>query len=144
MKKTDFGLFWRAAALSLLLFLLCNCTLLKPKFDPVAYQYAVILQKEALALMDKAREPFSQHSDEVYRLMTQVENAYEYSRLQFNNARVTSVWEMLRSPGGNQLGQFMLNWHKEDILPVSYIKDIKESVIESFKVLLELEKGKKK
>lgn len=144
MKKTTFWIFWTAAVLCVLFFLPNNCSLLKPKYDPVAHQYAVNIQKEALALMDRAKEPFSLHREAIYRLMTRVEKAYEYARLLYRNDKVTRVWDVLRSTEANRLGQFMLEWEKEGILPALYIEDTKKMVMENFKKLVELEEGKKK
>ena len=144
MKKTTYWTFWAAVVQCVLFFLLNNCSILKPKYDPVAHQYAITIQKEALALMDKAIEPFSRHREAVYKLMTRVEKAYEHTRLLYRNDKVTSVWDVLRSIESNRLGQFMSEWEKEGILPPLYIEDTKKMVKENFKALIELEEGKKK
>jgi hypothetical protein len=130
--------------LCVLIILAGNCKLFKPKFNPVAHQYAVSIQKDAPALMDKANQSFSLHKEDVYRLMTRVEKAYEYSRLLYKNKKITGLWNLLRSPSGNRLGQFMQEWEKEDILSSSYIEDNKKTVMETLKLLVQLEEGKKK
>jgi hypothetical protein len=147
MRKTN----WRymrymrlLTVLSLLLFLLANCSIFKPRFDPVGHQYAVTIQKEALALMDKAVESFSLHRDEVYLLMTRVELAYENARLKYKNDGVTGIWDVMRSPGANQLARFMLDWEKEDILGVTYINEAKKLLQENFDILIKIEESKKK
>ncbi len=131
-------------AFCLLLLVLGNCSILKPRFDPVGHQNAVTLQKEALALMEKASGSFVPHAEAVYSLMTRVERAYEHARPRYKNSRVTGTWDALRNPLGNRLGRFMLEWEKEDVLDETYIKDSKKSVEEDFNLLVELEEGKKK
>jgi hypothetical protein len=130
--------------LCLLLLALSNCSLFKPKFDPVGHQYAITIQKDALALMDRAVESFSLYREEVYWLMTRVERAYEHARPLYKNDKVTAIWDALRNPQGNRLGRFMLEWEKEDTLGDIYIKEAKEMLDEDFKLLVEIEEGKKK
>ena len=143
-KKITYFIVVPLCLLFCLILLTTNCSLFKPKFDPVGHQYAVTLQEEALALMNKANESFSLHSDAVYRLMTRVEKAYEHSRLLVRNDGVTGIWEVLRDPTSNRLGRFMWEWEKEDILDDQYIKETRKLVEENFKVLIEIEEGKKK
>jgi hypothetical protein len=132
------------ALLCLLLPVLNNCSLFKPKFDPVGHQYAITIQKDALALMDRAEESFTLYREEVYRLMTRVERAYEHARPLYKNQKVTNIWDALRNPQGNRLGRFMQEWEKEDTLGDLYIKETKEMLAEDFKLLVEIEEGKEK
>jgi len=130
--------------LSVLFFLLGNCSVFKPKFDPVGHQYAVTIKQEALVLMDKAGESFSLHRDEVYLLMTRVEMAYENARLKYKNDAATGIWDVIRSPGANQLARFMQDWEKEDILGAAYINEAKKLLQENFDILIKIEESKKK
>ncbi len=129
--------------LCLLLVLLCGCSMFKPKFDPVGHQYAVTIQKEALALMSKARESFSLHREDAYRLMTHVERAYEHTRLRYKNNGVAGIWNVMRDPKSNRLGRFMKEWEKEDILNEKYINDAKKWVQKDFELLIKAEEKKK-
>ena len=143
MKKTTLRNVRFIPVICLLLFLLNNCSVLKPKFDPVGHQYAVTIQNEALTLMEKARESFSLHREAVYLLMTRVERAYEHARQKYKNKGVTGIWDVMRDPQANRLGRFMMDWEKEDILEDTYIKDAVKLVKENFDLLIKIEEKKK-
>jgi hypothetical protein len=130
--------------LFLLLILLSNCSMFKPKFDPVGHQYAVTIKKEALALIDKAGESYSLHRDAVYLLMTRVERAYENARLKYKNDGITGIWDVMRSPEANRLARFMLDWEKADILDAAYREEAKKLLQENFDLLIKIEESKKK
>lgn len=132
------------AVLTLLPVLWGNCSMFKPKFDPVGHQYAVTIKQETLALMDKARESFTLHQAAVYLLMTRVERAYENARLKYKNDGITGIWDVMRSPEANRLARFMLDWEKEDILEVTYIEEAKKLLLENFDLLIKIEESKKK
>ena len=144
MRNTNFRFMRFLPVLSLLLILLSNCSMFKPKFDPVGHQYAVTIKKEALALIDKAGESYSLHRDEVYLLMTRVERAYENARLKYKNDGVTGIWDVMRSPEANRLARFMLDWEKEDILDDTYREEAKKLLQENFDLLIKVEESKKK
>jgi hypothetical protein len=126
------------------LVMLVNCSMFKPRFDPVGHQYAVTIKQEALALLDRAGESFSLHQEDVYLLMTRVERAYENARVKYKNDGVTGIWDVMRSPEANRLARFMLDWEKEDILDKDYIADAKKLLQENFDLLIKIEENKKK
>jgi hypothetical protein len=140
MRKTTLPLL---PMLCLLFLGLGNCSMFKPKFDPVGHEYAVSIKKEALVLIAKAGESFSLHREAVYRLMTRVERAYENARLRYKNKGVTGIWNVMRSPGANRLGRFMTEWEKEDILGEEYIKSALVWAKDDFDLLIKLEEKKK-
>lgn len=139
MRKTTL---WLIPMLFLLLFASGNCSLFKPKIDPVGKEYAVSIQMDAQALVEKAGESFSLHREAVYRLMTRVEQAYEHARPRYKNNKVTGIWNVMRNPGANRLGRFMLDWEKEDVLDEEYIKKALEWVKKDFDILIEIEEKK--
>lgn len=128
--------------LFLLLFVFGNCSLFKPKIDPVGKEYAVSIQTDALLLVAKAGESFSLHREAVYRLMTRVEQAYENARPRYKNNKVTGIWNVMRNPRANRLGRFMMDWEKEDVLDEEYIKQALEWVKKDFDLLIEIEEKK--
>lgn len=140
MRKTTLPLL---PMLCLLFLGLGNCSMFKPKFDPVGHEYAVSIKKEALALIAQAKESFSLHREAVYRLMTRVERAYENARSRYKNKGVTGIWNVMRSPGANRLGRFMAEWEKEDILGEEYVKSALVWVKDDFDLLIKLEEKKK-
>jgi len=129
--------------LCLLFFFQANCSIFKPKMDPVGLQYAVGIQQEALELVAKAGESFSLHREEVYRLMTRVERAYEHARPLYKNDGVTGIWDVMRDPLANRLARFMAEWEKEDILDESYTKSALKWVKDDFDILIKIEEKKK-
>jgi len=129
--------------LCLLFFFQANCSIFKPKMDPVGLQFAVSIQQEALELLAKAGESFSLHREEVYRLMTRVERAYEHARPLYKNDGVTGIWDVMRDPLSNRLARFMAEWEKEDILDEGYIKSALKWVKDDFDILIKIEEKKK-
>lgn len=130
--------------LSLLVLVSTGCSVLKPKFDPIGYEYALSIKDDALILISKSEQSFSLHKESVYRLMTRVERAYEHARTLYKNNSVTGIWDVLRDPKANRLGRFIEEWEKEDTLDARYIEEAKKMISEDFKILLELEEKKKK
>ncbi|MCP5049035.1 MAG: hypothetical protein GY940_17830 [bacterium] len=133
--------------LPVLLFLIGGCFWLKTKFDPQGHEYAVTLQKNAMTLIAKAGtgEPFSQYKEDVYSLMSGVEEAYEHARTMGKNGSVTGTWDLLRNPQGNRLAKFMDNWKLEGILKdKEYIDNSKKWIDDEFKLIIQLEQEKKK
>ena len=143
MRKPMLRLMRLVSVLFLLFFFQVNCSIFKPKMDPVGLQYAVSIQQEALEVVAKARESFSLHREEVYRLMTRVERAYEHARPLYKNGGVTGIWDVMRDPLSNRLARFMAEWEKEDILDESYIKSALKWVKDDFDILIKIEEKKK-
>jgi hypothetical protein len=86
-----------------LVFLSFNaCSHISP-FSHFAYQQATSLKAEALALMDKAAEPYANHEKEINELETELEFAYEYAKGRPKNELSTKQWQILKDPNRNLL-----------------------------------------
>ena len=73
--------YWKFYPFLVLLFLtLAGCNNLIAPYNQTAYANATSIKAEALLLMAKAAEPYSDHQSEVDGLMLRVEQAYEYAK----------------------------------------------------------------
>ena len=131
---------------SLLIFslMITGCFWVKAKLDPMGQELALTIQKQTPGLMDKAANSFYQYRNDVYKLMTLVEEAYENARTLRKNDSITGMWNVLRSPNGNRLGKFMKMWEWEGKLDQDTIKTYKEWVMKDIDAIVKLEEEKKK
>lgn len=141
MKKTSF---WFFGLLSLFLYIsiLNGCASLISPFNQTAYEYATSLKVEALALMDKATEPYSTHQEEINEFMMEVEKAYEYAKGRPKNEISSQQWERLKDPNKNLLGGFMKRWKEKETLKKTFIQGAKGIVSDAFDTIIGLESGK--
>jgi hypothetical protein len=120
------------------------CGPLISPFDHTAYEYAISLKVESLALMDKAAEPYVNHEREVKDLMLQVEKAYEYAKGRPKNEITAKQWEILKDPDRNLLGGFMKYWREKSQVSNVFIKEAKGLVADAFDMISGLESKKLK
>jgi len=133
------GVFSIAFVLSL--FSLFACSYISP-YSHFAYQQATSLKVEALALMDKATDPYANHEKEVKELESKIEKAYEYDKGRPKNKLSTAQWEILKDPNRNLLGGFIIRWEKDKKLSLTFIKETKGLVADAFDTISGLESGK--
>jgi hypothetical protein len=107
----------------------------------MAYQQAISLKVDSLALMGKATQPYVDHETEVETLMLRIEKAYEYARGRPNNQFMTQQWEILKDPERNLLGGFIKRWHDEGSLSVSFVIEAKRQISSAFDQIIGLESG---
>lgn len=120
---------------------LYECSYISP-YSHYAYQRTVSLKVEALALMNKATEPYARHEQEIEKLETKIEMAYEYSRGRPKNELSTKQWQILKDPEGNLLGGFMKRWEEKTTLSRGFIKEARGLVADAFDTISGLESGK--
>ena len=123
--------------------LLSSCSTISP-FNQVAYEQATSLKVEALALMDKATEPFANHQKDVDALMMKVDKAYEYAKGRPNNSDSTKQWAIIKDPSRNSLGGFLKRWEEKSTLSKTFITEAKGLVSDGFNTVIGLEGGKLK
>ncbi|MFQ5703470.1 MAG: hypothetical protein ACE5HT_05540 [Gemmatimonadales bacterium] len=111
-------------------------------FDQHAYENATSLKAEALALMDRAVDPFQMHGDEVHYFMTRVEAAYEYSKGIPKNGPSAAQWEILRARDGALLWGFFDLWKRRGTLIAGDIEAGKKNVADAFDSIIRLEAEK--
>lgn len=120
------------------------CSNTQAVFSEQAYQQAVSLKVESLALMDKATEAYSAHESEINQLKTDLEKAYEYAWGRKNNETTARQWEILINPDRNLLGGFLKRWEQKGSMPQVFIDENKRIIADAFDTVIELESGKRK
>ena len=113
-------------------------------YNETEYQYATSLKAEALALMDKATEPYAQHQADAEKLTLDLSKAYEYAAGRPNNEISAKQWQILRDTSRNLLGSFLARWKAEKTLGSTYLADKKQQVSDAFDTISSLESGKAK
>ncbi len=131
----------RKISMVVLLIVLSACTTIAP-FSQTAYEQATSIKAEALVLMDKATEQYSNHKVEVAALRLEVEKAYEYSKGRPKNEVSTAQWEIIRNPDRNSLGGFLNRWETSGTLARPFINEAKKLVSDGFDTVIGLESGK--
>lgn len=126
----------------LCLFLFDGCAPLISSFDQVAYEKATSLKVEALALMDKASESYSEHQKNANEVLLEAEKAYEYAKGQPKNEISAKQWEKLIDPQKNLLGGFLKRWKEKGNLSEAFIREAKGLITEAFDLIIGLESGK--
>lgn len=121
-----------------------SCTNLQAVYNEQAYQQAVSLKVESLALMEKATTPYENHENEIIDLKQELNKAYEYANGRPNNKETASQWQLLKDPDRNLLGGFLHRWEQEETLSAGFIEEAKDLVGDAFTKIIELESGKRK
>ena len=118
-----------------------GCASSVAEYDRQAYQQAVALKVESLALMDKAVEPYSNHKASVDALLVSLEKAYEYDKGRPRNEAVVKQWEILKDPDRRLLGYFLRRWQDEEQLNEAYVVGQKKSVSLAYDQIIGLLSG---
>lgn len=141
--KMKIAIIINATITALLIGIATGCSTTSP-FSEKGYEQATSLKVEAMATMDKAREPYSSQRQVVERLTFNIEKAYEYAKGRPNNGEVAQQWKIIKDPARNSLGGFLKRWQDSVILNESYILEAKGIVSDGFDTVIELESGKRK
>jgi len=123
--------------------ILSACVSVAP-FSERAYEQAISLKVESLALMGMAEEPFGTHEGEVRRLMLEARKAYEFAKGRPGNTMSARQWEILMSPDRNLLGGYLRRWEEESVLSRTFIDEARGLVSDAFDTIVGLESGKVK
>lgn len=111
-------------------------------FSPIAYEQATSLKVDALAIMDRAIEPYADHRAEAESLMIRLAKAYEFAKGRPSNDVSTRQWRILIDPERNLLGGFLARWKKESRLSTTFVTEAKGLVADAFDTIIGLESGK--
>ncbi len=133
---------WRNCFAYMWLMLLLSACATTAFYDQAAYQQAVNLKVEALALMDKATEAYAAHQANIEEILLRIEKAYEYDRGRKMNQISVQMWENLKNPDKNLLGGFLKRWKEKNLLRRAFIDEAKKLVGEAFDQIIQLESGK--
>lgn len=133
----------RAAPLCILVLLaVVGCAPTIAPFSERAYEQAVELKVEALAVMGAATEPFDAHRDAVETLRLELDKAYEFAHGRPDNELSARQWEILRSPDRNLLGGFLARWEAQGSLSPFFVTEAQGLVADAFDTVIGLESGK--
>lgn len=114
------------------------------RFNEQAYQQAVSLKIESLALTDKADEPYENHRSEIEDLQLNLQKAYEYAKGRPDNAITVRQWEILLDPERNSLGGLLARWEENNQLSGVFVQEAKGLISDGFDAIIGLESGKVK
>jgi hypothetical protein len=130
-----------AVSIALIAVTLTACSTIAP-YSQYAYQQATSIKVDALALMDKATEPYTSHATDVQNLETEIDKAYEYAKSRPKNELSTKQWALLKDPDHNLLGGFLKRWKAQSTLSAVFIKEAEGLVGDAFDTISGLESGK--
>lgn len=142
---------WRAkpALLITLMLALClgtalilgSCTSIAI-YSETAYEQAVSLKVESLALMDKATEACADHKIEIEALKTKLQTAYEFAKGRPKNEISAKQWQIMIDPDRNMIGGFLKRWEENAALTQTFIDEAKGLISDGFDAIIGLESGK--
>ena len=126
---------------SLSILLLTSACTVMPKFDRLAYEKAVSLKVDSLALMDNATESYATYENEATELTKRVETAYEYAKGKPQNKIITKQWLIIKDPERHQIGGYLKRWKEKGTLSKTFIEESKKTIAEGFDQVIGLESG---
>jgi hypothetical protein len=142
MKVTRISSFICAMSMLLASLLLPGCKPLIAVYDQYAYTQVTSVKVDALNLIDKATDNFSEHAAEVEAVNVKIEKAYEYEKHRPKNGITVKMWEILKSADKNLYGGVIKRWKAESKLGRGFITEIKAQISEGFDLIAELESQK--
>ncbi len=128
--------------LLLALLALAGCAPTIAPFSEAAYEQAVSLKVESLALMGAATEPFDAHRDAVEALRLELEKAYEFALGRPQNEISARQWAILTAADRNLLGGFLARWEAQGTLSPVFVAEAQRVVADAFDTVIGLESGK--
>ena len=128
-------------SISLIVLFLVSCSTISP-FSETAYKQSTSIKASALALMDKAQEPYSNYCKKVEDLMLEARKAYEYAKGRPKNEESAEQWAIMIDPKGNMLAGFFEKWKSEGKQSKFFIEEAKEQISKGFDQISALESGK--
>ena len=132
---------WRGClAQAGLLLLLLGCA--TAPFDPAAYQSAVQLKFETLALIDRSSERYAAHKAGAEALAGKYAEAYDAAAKLAGNQAAAEQWLAIRDPQGSSAGGVLQSWKQKGPLRPAVRAEKKRAVTRHFDRLICLEASK--
>ena len=113
-------------------------------FNQLAYQQSVSIKSNALTLISRAVENYTDHQSEIDSLKHSVENAYQYSKTIPNNVETIAQWEIIRDPNRSSLFGLLERWKNKTTLSDTFISEVKLLIASDFNEIIDLENNKRK
>jgi hypothetical protein len=114
------------------------------EFNQVALDKTVSVKIDALNLISKANEDYTNHQSEIDSLKTNVENVYQFSKTIPNNTESIAQWEIIRDPQRNSLFGLLELWKNKTTLSDTFISQVKILIAFDFNMIIDLENNKRK
>ena len=111
-------------------------------FNQLAYQQSVSIKSNALTLISKADENYTDHQSEIDSLKISVENAYQFSKTIPNNEETVSQWEIIRDPNRSSLFGLLERWKNKERLSDTFISEVKLLISFDFNLIIDFENNK--
>jgi hypothetical protein len=118
-----------------------GCNYIAP-YNQHAYEQTTSLKVEALSLVAKANEPYSNHEKEIQQLKLKMLKAHEYARGIPRNLEVTEQWAILINPAGKSMFGFLDFWEKNNRMSALFTEEYKKEIKKHFNAIIELEAAK--
>lgn len=123
-----------------LLFLLTGCN--TPTFDPAAYQTAVQLKYETLALIDKSGQKYSAHQAEAEILMSKYQAAEAVAARTETNKPLAEAWKIISAPNTGSAGEYFATWKQRGTMRPAIRAEKKIQIGRQFDYVVCLEAAK--
>jgi hypothetical protein len=88
-----------------------GCNYIAP-YNQHAYEQTTSLKVEAMSLVAKANEPYSDHEKEIEQFKLKMLKAHEYARGIPKNLEAAEQWAILINPEGKSMFGFLDFWKK--------------------------------
>ncbi|MDR3667472.1 MAG: hypothetical protein P4L35_11575 [Ignavibacteriaceae bacterium] len=113
-------------------------------FNQVAYDQSLSIKSDALNLISKAADNYSDHQSEIDSLKLNVEIAYQYSKTIPNNTGTIAQWEIIRDPNSSSLFGLLDRWKSKTQLSGTFISEVKLLIASDFNTIIDFENRKRK
>jgi uncharacterized protein YeaO (DUF488 family) len=118
-----------------------GCNYIAP-YNQHAYEQTTSLKVEALSLVAKANEAYSDHEKEIEQFKLRMLKAHEYARGIPKNLEATEQWAILINPEGRSMFGFLDFWKKNNQVSEMFAEEYKKEIDKHFNAIIELEAGK--
>jgi hypothetical protein len=113
-----------------------GCKNLQSTYSAQAYQQAISLKVEAMALMDEATNPYSEHEEKIVEVKREMTKAYEYARRRPNNEESTQQWELMIDSDNNLMAGFLKKWEDDETLSANLIENSNVIISDAFETII--------
>lgn len=114
------------------------------EFNQAALDKTVSVKSDALNLISKASDNYSDHQSEIDSLKLNVEIAYQYSKTIPNNTETIAQWEIIRDPNSSSLFGLLERWKSKSQLSGTFISEVKLLIASDFNTIIDFENNKRK
>ncbi|MEN1784311.1 MAG: hypothetical protein AAGF77_04145 [Bacteroidota bacterium] len=130
---------------SICLTLVMGCGTFKSAlYDQHSYQKAVEIKVDAARLMDKASEPYSNHTQHAEEVLAELDKMVIYEANKPNNSISLRMWKILADSDKNLLAGFIKKWEADGTLNPILVSEAQSQVAEAFDLLIQYEGKKEK